>query len=79
LPRPYGPGPLRVNVEFNWIVDDTVESVWTAWCVAVDKAATQLWMEVVGKPSQGGDLRQHSTRGVHSNNFWPPIGLRSAL
>jgi hypothetical protein len=79
LPRPYGPGPLRVNVEFNWIVDDIVETVWTAWRVVVDEAGPRLWMAGVVDPLHRGDLRQHSKPGVHGNNFRARIGLRSTL
>jgi hypothetical protein len=79
LPRPYGPGPLRVNVEFNWIVDDVVEAVWTPWRVVVDKAVLRLWMEGLGNPLYCGDLRQHCKCGVHENNFRAQIGLRSTL
>jgi hypothetical protein len=66
-------------VEFNWIVDDVVETVWTTWSVVVDNAGAQLWMEIVGEPLQRGDLRQHCAAGVRGNNFFPLIGLRSTL
>lgn len=77
MPRPYGLGRLRVNVEFNCNVDDAVDAVWTSWSVAVDNSDAQLWIVTVGDRQQRGDLRQHQFSRRSGTKFCADFQLAS--